>query len=220
MPDPETPPEEPTALAAPGTCSWAVSSASMLDYHDNEWGAPVHDEQGLFERITLEGAQAGLSWALILKRRDGYRRAFSDFDPSLVARFSAADVERLMGDPGIIRNKAKIASVVSNAKVLVAMHDRGEKLGELLWSFVDDVTLHNAWRRIEEVPAVTPASKEMSARLRKIGFGFVGPTTCYATMQAAGMVNDHVVRCPRWSALGGSLSGRRRTPGASARPPR
>jgi DNA-3-methyladenine glycosylase I len=188
----------------------------MLEYHDHEWGNAVRDEHGLFERISLEGAQAGLSWALILKRRDGYRRAFAGFDPVPVSKFTAADVERLMEDPGIIRNRAKIASVISNARMLVAMHDRGETLGEVVWSFVDDATVHNAWRRIEEVPATTAASKAMSVRLRKMGFGFVGPTTCYATMQAAGLVNDHVVGCPRWSALGGVMSGRRRRPGASA----
>ena len=125
-----------------------------------------------------------------------------------------------MGDPGIIRNRAKIASVVSNAKVLVALHDRGETLGKVVWSFVDDVTVHNAWSDVEEVPAVTPASKAMSVQLRKLGFGFVGPTTCYATMQAAGLVNDHVVGCPRWSALGGALSGRKRAPGTSTTRPR
>ena len=220
MPASKSPPPvsvEPVISPAPGTCSWAVSSQAMLDYHDDEWGSPVRDERGLFERITLEGAQAGLSWSLILKRRTGYRRAFASFDPDVVARYGDDDVARLMEEPGIIRNRAKIASVITNAKVLVAMHERGETLHELVWSVVDDVTVHNSWGDVHEVPAVTAASKALSVGLRKVGFAFVGPTTCYATMQAAGLVNDHVTSCPRWSALGGrpavsNRAGRRAPP--------
>ncbi len=175
----------------------------MLAYHDDEWGNPVRDERGLFERITLEGAQAGLSWALILSKRAGYRRAFARFNPATVARFSAADVERLMADASIVRNRAKIESTISNARVIVALRKEGTTLSEVLWSIVDDVTHHNAWRSIDEVPATTAASKAMSVRLRQLGFRFVGPTTCYATMQAAGLVNDHLAGCPRWAELGG-----------------
>jgi DNA-3-methyladenine glycosylase I len=175
----------------------------MRTYHDEEWGVPVRDDRHLFERLTLEGAQAGLSWALILSKRDGYRRAFADFDTTVVSRFDDGDTQRLLGDAGIVRNRAKIHSTVSNARVIEAMHAAGETLTELLWSFVDDVTIHNAWVVLGDLPAQTPASKAMSAQLRRAGFRFVGPTTCYATMQAAGLVNDHVVTCPRWRELGG-----------------
>jgi len=176
----------------------------MLEYHDHEWGVPVHDERGLFERLVLEGAQSGLSWSLILSKRPGYRRAFAGFDPATVAAFEDDDVERLAADPGIVRNRAKIASAIANASAVVAMHDAGETLDELLWSFTGGATVHNRWRSLDEIPAVTPASEAMSAELRRRGFKFVGPTTCYATLQAAGMVNDHVVSCPRWRALGGT----------------
>jgi len=175
----------------------------MRTYHDEEWGVPVHDERGLFERLVLEGAQSGLSWSLILSKRPGYRRAFAGFDPAAVARFDDADVERLVQDPGIVRNRAKITSALSNARVVRDMHEAGERLDELLWSFTDGVTVHNRWRALDEIPAVTPVSEAMSKELRRRGFRFVGPTTCYATMQAAGMVNDHLVTCPRWRALGG-----------------
>lgn len=198
-----------TVVPAAGSCGWAAVSPAMLAYHDDEWGTPLRDERGLFERVTLEGAQAGLSWALILSKRDGYRRAFADFDPETVAAFSDADAERLVADPAIVRNRAKIASTMSNARAIVSMHERGETLGQLLWSFVDDETLHNAWASMGEVPATTPASKAMSTRLRQLGFRFVGPTTCYATMQAAGLVNDHLVSCPRWAELGGRPVGSR-----------
>jgi DNA-3-methyladenine glycosylase I len=184
-------------------CAWADSSEQMRAYHDEEWGVPVRDDRRLFERLTLEGAQAGLSWALVLSRRDGYRRVFADFDPVIVSRFGESDTERLLGDGAIIRNRAKIESTLSNARVITAMHAAGETLSELLWSFVDDETVHNAWRAPGDIPATTPVSKAMSAQLRRAGFRFVGPTTCYATMQAAGLVNDHVVTCPRWRALGG-----------------
>jgi len=175
----------------------------MAEYHDHEWGVAVRDEAQLFERLTLEGAQAGLSWALILARRPGYRRAFADFDAAVVAGYDEADVERLVHDDSIIRNRAKIASTVSNARVLVDLHGRGQSLVGILWDFVGGTTRHNAWRSIAEVPATTEVSKAMSALLRRLGFRFVGPTTCYATMQAAGLVNDHLVTCPRWAELGG-----------------
>jgi DNA-3-methyladenine glycosylase I len=177
----------------------------MLAYHDEEWGAPVRDERALFERLTLEGAQAGLSWSLILRKRDGYRRAFAGFAPDLVARFDDAEVQRLVGDASIVRNRQKIESTVSNARVIDAMHGAGDTLAELLWSFVADETLHNAWTELAQLPSSTPASKAMSAELRRRGFRFVGPVTCYSTMQSAGLVNDHVTSCPRWRELGGTL---------------
>jgi len=184
-------------------CGWAVRTPEMLEYHDAEWGVPVHDERGLFERLVLEGAQSGLSWSLILSKRRGYRRAFAGFDPQAVAAFGDEDVERLAADAGIVRNRAKIASAIANARVVVAMHEAGETLDELLWSFTGGRTIQNRWRTLEELPAVTEESEAMSVELRRRGFKFVGPTTCYATLQAAGMVNDHVVSCPRWRALGG-----------------
>jgi DNA-3-methyladenine glycosylase I len=184
-------------------CGWGISSPEMLAYHDEEWGVPVHDEDRLFERLVLEGAQSGLSWALILSKRPGYRRAFAGFDPSAVARFGDEDVERLVADAGIVRNRAKITSAISNARVVEEMHAAGETLAELLWSFTGGVTVHNTWTSLGEIPAVTAASEAMSAELRRRGFRFVCPTTCYATLQAAGMVNDHLMSCPRWRALGG-----------------
>jgi DNA-3-methyladenine glycosylase I len=176
----------------------------MSGYHDLEWGVPVRDESQLFERLTLEGAQAGLSWAIILAKREGYRRAFARFDPVSVARFDERDVDRLLADPGIVRNRAKIESTLSNARVIETLHAAGDTLTETLWSFVDGATVHNAWAAMSDLPATTPVSTAMSKHLRRLGFRFVGPTTCYATMQAAGLVNDHVVTCPRWGELGGS----------------
>lgn len=190
-----------------GRCSWADASEAMRLYHDEEWGVPVRDEAQLFERMTLEGAQAGLSWALILSKREGYRRLFAGFDPAVVARYGEQDVERLLGDPGIVRNRAKIGSAVSNARVITSLHASGESLTEILWSFVDGVTVHNGWAGMGDLPAATEVSTAMSKELRRRGFRFVGPTTCYATMQAAGLVNDHVVSCPRWRELGGDLGG-------------
>lgn len=193
--------------AAGGRCPWADSSEQMRAYHDLEWGAPVRHESKLFERMTLEGAQAGLSWSLILAKRHGYRRAFAGFDPGAVARFDDGDVDRLLQDPGIVRNRAKIASTVSNARVIESLQEAGDTLSELLWSFVGGATVHNVWTTMADVPAVTAVSKAMSAQLRRLGFRFLGPTTCYATMQAAGLVNDHLVSCPRWAELGGSGAG-------------
>jgi DNA-3-methyladenine glycosylase I len=181
----------------------------MGAYHDVEWGVPVRDERTLFERLTLEGAQAGLSWSLILAKREGYRRAFAGFAPDLVARFDADDVERLVTDPSIVRNRQKIESTVSNARVIDAMHRAGETLVELLWSFVSDVPQQHAWADLGALPSSTPVSKAMSAELRRRGFRFVGPVTCYSTMQAAGLVNDHVTSCVRWKELGGTLGSAR-----------
>jgi len=176
----------------------------MSAYHDLEWGVPVRDETTLFERLTLEGAQAGLSWSLILAKRDGYRRAFAGFDTAKVARFGPKQMVRLLADPGIVRNRRKIESTLSNAQLLESLHRQGVTLADTLWSFVDGATVHNAWARLADVPASTEVSAAMSKELRRLGFRFVGPTTCYATMQAAGLVNDHITSCPRWRQLGGS----------------
>lgn len=190
-----------------GRCSWADVSEQMGAYHDLEWGVPVRDESRLFERVTLEGAQAGLSWSLILAKREGYRSAFAGFDTAAVARFDERDVDRLLQEPAIVRNRAKIESTVSNARVIESLHEAGETLAETLWSFVDGVTVQNSFAALSDLPSATPASTAMSKHLRSLGFRFVGPTTCYATMQSAGLVNDHVVTCPRWKELGGASGG-------------
>jgi DNA-3-methyladenine glycosylase I len=182
-------------------CAWAPEGdPAYLAYHDEEWGVPSHDERHLFEMLTLEGAQAGLSWATILRKRDGYRRAFANFDAEKVARFTDKDVERLLGDPGIVRNRLKVESTVANAKRVLEL----ESLDAYLWSFVDGEPVVNGWRRLGDVPAETPASRAMSKDLKKRGFRFVGPTICYAFMQAVGLVNDHVVDCFRHAELTGS----------------
>ena len=185
-------------------CEWPGENPSQIAYHDVEWGTPVHDDRLLFEFITLEGAQAGLSWDTILRKREGYRRAFKGFDPKAVARFNSRSIERLMQDSGIVRNRAKIESTVSNARaVLRVQHDDGS-LASFLWSFVPDGRpIQNSWSSLGEIPAQTPESKALSKALKQRGFRFVGPTTVYAMMQAAGFVNDHVVGCFRYRQLGG-----------------
>ncbi len=167
----------------------------MLRYHDEEWGVPSHDERHLFEMLVLQGAQAGLSWATILRKREGYRKAFAGFDPERVVRFRARDVERLMKDTGIVRNRMKIEAAIANAKATLAL---GQSLDSYLWRFVDGRPIRNRWKRLSELPAETPLSKAMSKDLKARGFRFVGPTICYAFMQAVGMVNDHVTSCFRY----------------------
>jgi DNA-3-methyladenine glycosylase I len=169
-------------------------------YHDDEWGVPLHDDRKLFELLTLEGAQAGLSWSTILRKREGYRAAFAGFDPEAVARFSARDVERLLADPGIVRNRLKVESTVANARAVLELD---EGLDEMLWSFVGGSPKVNKWRTLAQLPAETTESKAMSKELKRRGFRFVGPTVCYAFMQAAGLVNDHVVGCFRYRDLAG-----------------
>ena len=166
----------------------------MLAYHDEEWGTPSRDHVHLFELLTLEGAQAGLSWATILRKREGYRRAFEGFDAERVARFDDRDVERLLADAGIVRNRAKIESTISNARAILALD---VPLGELLWDAVGGEPKVNRPRSLAEIPAETPESKGLSKELKRRGFRFVGPTTCYALMQAAGLVDDHVAGCFR-----------------------
>ena len=184
-------------------CPWCGSDPHYLAYHDQEWGVPLHDEQRLFEMLTLEGAQAGLSWLTILRKREGYRRAFAGFDPQLVAGFGDADVARLLADPGIVRNRLKIASTISNARAVLEVQARYGSLDAFLWSFVDGVPIRNSWRSLKEIPASTPLSDRMSRELKRHGFRFVGSTICYAHMQATGMVNDHLVTCQRHAELGG-----------------
>jgi DNA-3-methyladenine glycosylase I len=184
-------------------CEWANGSDElMLAYHDDEWGAPSHDDRHLFEMLTLEGAQAGLSWSTILRKREGYRRAFADFDPQAVARFTGRDVERLLADPGIVRNRLKVESTVVNAgRVLAVKEDLGS-FDTYLWSFVDGEPIVNRWRSLSELPAETDLSRNLSKDLKRRGFRFVGPTVCYAFMQTVGMVDDHTVDCFRYRASG------------------
>ena len=179
-------------------CHWApADDAVYTAYHDKEWGVPVHDDRRLFEFLILEGAQAGLSWSTILHKRDGYRKAFARFDPGKVARFGARDVARLMKDSGIVRNRLKIGSAVSNAKAFLAVQKEFGSFDEYIWSFVGGKPLLNRWRSRGQVPARTEISDRMSKDLKKRGFRFVGSTICYAFMQATGMVNDHGMHCFR-----------------------
>lgn len=185
----------------PRRCSWAGEEALYVEYHDTEWGVPSHDERHLFEMLVLEGAQAGLSWITILRKREGYRAAFEDFDAERVARFGAKDVERLLGDAGIVRNRAKIESTIGNARAVLAAREEPGSLEALLWSFVEGEPRQNRWRSVGEIPAETAESRAMSKELKGRGFRFVGPTICYALMQAAGLVNDHVVDCFRYDEV-------------------
>jgi DNA-3-methyladenine glycosylase I len=183
-------------------CEWVpLGDAAYVAYHDHEWGVPVLDEQTHFEMLVLEGAQAGLSWATVLRKRDGYRRAFAGFDPEVVARFDDSHIEALLTDPGIIRNRLKVESAVANAKAILGLREAGESLSDLLWSFVGGATIVNRWETMADVPAKTPESEAMSKELKRRGFRFVGPTTCYAHMQAAGLVNDHTVDCFRYAEV-------------------
>ena len=183
-------------------CAWApVENPLYLAYHDEEWGVPVHDDVRLFEMLTLEGAQAGLSWSTILNKREGYRRAFAGFDPAKVAMFDRRKIERLLQDPSIVRNRAKVESTIANARAVMQVQDEVGSLDELLWSFVGGGPKVNRFRRLGDIPAETPESKVMSKDLKTRGFRFVGPTVCYAFMQACGLVNDHVTSCFRYREL-------------------
>jgi DNA-3-methyladenine glycosylase I len=177
-------------------CAWARTDLSIA-YHDKEWGVPVHDDRSLFEFLTLEGAQAGLNWETILKKRDAYRRAFADFDPAVVARFTPARVERLLRDPGIVRNRLKVESTIANAQAFRSVQDEYGSFDAYVWGFVDRTPRVNGWRSHQDIPVTTPQSDALSRDLKRRGFRFVGPTICYAFMQAVGMVNDHTVDCFR-----------------------
>lgn len=181
------------------TCPWARTPLSIA-YHDDEWGVPVHDDQRFFEFLTLEGAQAGLSWETILQKREGYRHAFAQFDPRRVARFGEADVARLVGDASIVRNRLKIASAISNASAFLAVQRECGSFDAYAWPFVGGVPRQNNWTRQDHVPASTAESDALSKNLKSRGFRFVGTTIMYAFMQATGMVNDHPVTCPRHAA--------------------
>ena len=182
--------------AARTRCEWARSPAAIR-YHDEEWGVPVHDEHTLFEFLILEGAQAGLSWSTILNKRDGYRKAFADFDPEKVARFTKKRVEKLLLDPSIVRNRLKVESTVTNAKAFLDVQEEFGSFGDYIWGFVDGKPIQNKFKKDGDVPATSPESDALSKDLKKRGFRFVGSTIIYAHMQATGMVNDHVTGCFR-----------------------
>ncbi len=182
-------------------CQWAGTDPLYVAYHDLEWGAPVHDDRTIFEFLILEGAQAGLSWSTILKKRDAYRAAFDNFDPATVAAYDDDKVAHLLANPGIVRNRAKIASAIKNAQAFLAVQQEFGSFSTYIWQFVGGRVKQNSWRSLSEIPASTPESEAMSKDLRKRGFNFVGPTICYAHMQATGLVNDHVVDCFRYGEL-------------------
>jgi len=182
-------------------CEWSGTDPLYLKYHDDEWGVPLHDDRGLFELLILEGAQAGLSWLTILKKRDNYRKAFHGFDPQKIAGYTATDVQRLLADPGIVRNSRKIESAIRNARGVLAIREEFGSFDSFLWRYIDYQPIQNAWRSLAEVPAKTAISDTISKDLKKRGFNFVGSTICYAFMQAVGMVNDHIVGCFRYEQV-------------------
>ena len=200
-PTPATGPQ-PDGAVERARCSWATGPF-LGPYHDTEWGVPVHDDRRHFEFLVLESAQAGLSWITILKRRDGYRQAFCDFDPEAVAALGPGDVERLLGDPGIIRNRRKVESAISNAKAFLEIRKEFASFDSYIWGFVRGAPVVNSWESESKTPAETALSKEVSADLRRRGFTFLGPIVCYAHLQATGVVMDHVPSCFRWAELGG-----------------
>ena len=182
-------------------CSWCGDDPLYVAYHDEEWGVPVYDDHTLFEFLILEGAQAGLSWSTILKKREGYRAAFDGFDPAIVARYDERKTSELLADPGIVRNRLKVASAVSNAQAFLAVQEDRGSFSNYIWGFVDGAPIQNEWRALAEIPAKTPLAETISKDLKKRGFRFVGPTIVYAHMQATGMVNDHVVGCFRYPEI-------------------
>ena len=191
---------------SPARCPWCGDQDIYVAYHDQEWGVPLHDERGLFEFLVLEGAQAGLSWATILNKRPGYRRAFDDFDAERIARYGESDVARLMTDPGIVRNRLKIAAAIVNARATLALRQAAGGLDAYFWGFVDGRPIQNAWTDLSQVPARTALSDTLSRDLKRRGFKFVGPTIVYAFMQATGLVNDHLTGCFRHAELAAAHS--------------
>lgn len=182
-------------------CSWADASLLDVEYHDTEWGVPSRDDRHLFEMLILEGAQAGLSWTTILRKRVAYQEAYEGFDPARVAAFTARRQAQLLNNPGIVRNRLKVEAARKNARAVLEIQDEYGSLADYLWGFVDGMVIQNRWHDVQQIPAQTPLSETMSKQLRKRGFSFVGPTICYAFMQAVGMVNDHVTGCFRHAAL-------------------
>jgi DNA-3-methyladenine glycosylase I len=184
-------------------CAWCGSTPIYQAYHDTEWGVPLHDERALFEFLILEGAQAGLSWSTILNKREGYRRAFDDFDAERIARYDQTDVARLLADPGIVRNRLKVAAAIVNAQATLAIREKFGGLDAYFWRFVDGQPIQNTWTELSQIPSSSPLSDTISRDLKQRGFKFVGSTIIYAHMQATGMVNDHLVDCFRHRQLGG-----------------
>jgi DNA-3-methyladenine glycosylase I len=182
-------------------CEWGTSSALYIDYHDKEWGVPVHDDRTLFEFLILEGAQAGLSWSTILNKRQAYIQAFDNFEPAKVASYDEAKVQELLSNPGIVRNRLKIQAAIQNARSFLTVQDQYGNFDTYIWQFVDGKPVQNSWKSLQEIPATTKESDAMSKELKKRGFTFVGSTICYALMQAVGMVNDHTVDCFRWQEV-------------------
>jgi len=196
------PTSPPTSSDGKSRCGWAgVSDPAYLAYHDEEWGVPSRDDRHLFEMLVLEGAQAGLSWSTILHKREGYRKAFAGFDAERVARFGEREVERLLADPGIVRNRLKVTSAIDNARAVLAVQEERGSLADYLWEFVGGSPIVGRFREFGAIPAETDESRAMSKDLKRRGFRFAGPTICYAFMQATGMVNDHVTSCFRYDAL-------------------
>ena len=192
---------ESTASDSRSRCAWGVGDSLYEAYHDTEWGVPLHDDRHLFELLNLEGAQAGLAWITILRKRDGYRRAFDGWDPSVIAGYGEADTARLLADAGIVRNRAKVRATIGNAQAYLRLTDAPGAFDRYLWSFVDGSPLHNRFRTLADIPAETDLSRALSRDLRQRGFGFVGPTIVYAFMQSAGLVNDHTTDCFRHAEL-------------------
>ncbi len=182
-------------------CSWSLGSQLYLDYHDHEWGVPVHDDRKLFEMLILEGAQAGLSWSTILNKRQGYRLAFDAFDPALVARYDEATYASLLSNAAIVRNRLKISAAIENARAFLRIQEQYGSFDAWLWQFVQGQPIQHSWSTLSELPASTPLSDTLSKALKKAGFRFVGSTICYSFMQAVGLVNDHLTSCFRWSEL-------------------
>ena len=184
-------------------CAWLGDNPLMLAYHDEEWGVPLHDDRRHFEFLVLDGFQAGLSWAIILRKREGFRKAFAGFDPEKVARYNKRTVARLLKDESIVRNRMKVEAAIGNAKAFLKLQDDEGSFDDFIWQFVGGETKQNRWRTLKQLPAKTKESDAMSKALKERGFRFVGSTICYAYMQAAGMVNDHIVKCFRYKELGG-----------------
>lgn len=182
-------------------CGWVKDDPLIIEYHDREWGVPVHDDRHLFELLILEGAQAGLSWNTILRKRENYRRAFDNFVPAKVAGYDSRKVEELLADPGIVRNRRKIEAAIDNAKAFLGVQNEFGSFDSYIWKFVNGKPIRNGWKELEEIPAITPESNHMSLDLKRRGFKFVGPSICYAFMQAVGMVNDHTIDCFRYSEI-------------------
>jgi DNA-3-methyladenine glycosylase I len=183
-------------------CEWCESDPLLLAYHDEEWGVPVHDDRLLFEMLILEGAQAGLSWLTVLKKREGYRKALHNFDHHKIAAYTQGDIKRLLANPGIIRNRLKVESLLKNARGVIALQEEFGSFDAYLWRFTDGIPLKNTWKTMSEIPATSPQSDAMGKDLKKRGFNFVGSTICYAFMQGIGMVNDHTTNCFRFKEVG------------------